>query len=288
MTSPATTRPRAPWLVVLVVTLIVGALAACGDTVETTPLPDGIVMHIDQSRVERKGREVFLRVENGTTGPVTIEAFELTSPRFADVSWSGDDEIGPTYETDLEFDLPTGRCGTDVDAQVVLTYRVGDGGLRRSTGSADDPYGSAALLADRDCAETTLRNAADLDVGTPEVTGTGRGSVLRVPVTLSPTGGSADVRFTGFGSTVLFRQTDDSATDVSVPLTAGSPPTTQIMSVVPARCDPHALAEDKVGTLFGVAVAAPGLAAGSSFFLPLTKIQRSAFFTFFRTHCGLD
>lgn len=274
----------------LVVALLVGATSSCSDSTdqpEKTALPDGIVMHIDQSRVERKGREVFLRVENNTARPITVEAFELTSPRLDDVSWTGDDEIGPTYETDLEFDLPRGRCGTDIDAQVVLTYRVGDGELRRSSGAADDPYGSAALFADRDCAETTLEEAADLTVGTPEVTGEGLTSVLHVPVTLAPTGETGKVSFAGFESTVLFRQTDDSPTDVDVPLGPGEPTTEQVMSVVPARCDPHALAEDKVGTLFGVAVRAPGLADNASFFLPLTKEQRSAFFAFFRTHCGL-
>lgn len=278
----------------------VGLATACGApaprAVETVPLPSGVVMHVDQSRVERKGREVFLRVENGTASPITVESFELTSPRLDDVAWSGDETIGATYEADLEFDLPTGRCGTDVDATVSLVYRVGDGDLRRSTGPADDPYGAAALFADRDCARLTLERAAGLTVGDPEVTGEGADSVLRLPVTLSPTSSSsptgssmvADVRFAGFVSTVLFRQTADSPTEVDVPLIAGDPPTTQVMAVVPARCDPHALAEDKVGTLFGVRVRAPGLDDEAQFYLPLTDGQRSAFFDFFRALCGLD
>ncbi|MET0931115.1 MAG: hypothetical protein ABWX74_16460 [Aeromicrobium sp.] len=274
----------------LAVVLLAGTITACGGgggEVETTPLPDGIVMHVDQSRVERKGREVFLRVENNTTKPVTVVGFELTSPRLEDVRWTGSEEIGATYETDLEFDLPTGRCGTDIDAQVTLTYRVADGDLRRSTGSADDPYGAAALFADRDCAQTTLTEAADISVGTPEVTGQGPDSVLRLPVTLTPTGEAGEVRFGGFGSTVLFQQTAESPTGVDIPLDADSPPVELVMAVIPARCDPHALAEDKVGTLFGVSVRATGLADTASFFLPLDTAQRSAFFAFFRTYCGL-
>ncbi|MET0447479.1 MAG: hypothetical protein ABW004_03695 [Aeromicrobium sp.] len=275
----------------LAVVLLAGTATACGggkdDEIETTPLPDGIVMHVDQSRVERKGREVFLRVENNTTEPVTVTAFELTSPRLEDVAWTGDDEIGATYETDLEFNLPTGRCGTDIDAEVVLTYRMGDGELRRSKGPADDPYGAAALFADRDCAQTTLTDAADITVGQPQVSGEGRGSVLRLPVTLTPTGDADDVRFGGFESTVLFKQATGSPADVDIPLRAGEKPVELVMAVVPARCDPHALAEDKVGTLFGVKVRAPGLDDDASFFLPLEKAQRSAFFAFFRSYCGL-
>lgn len=272
----------------LLLALVAASLTACADDqIETTPLPAGVVMHLDQSRAERKGREVFLRVENTTRRTITVEAFTLTSPRFDGVRWTGSEAIGASYETDLEFDLPRGRCGSDVGAEVTLTYRIGDEKPRRSTGSADDAYGSAALLADRDCAETTLRRAADLSVGTPEVTGKGRDSVLRLPVTLTPTGAARDVSFTGFGSTPLFRQHDDSPVGVDVPLGPDAPPAELVMSVVPARCDPHALAEDKVGALFGVGVDAPGLEADTSFFLPLTKTQRSAFFAYFRTPCGL-
>ena len=73
-----------------------------------------------------------------------------------------------------------------------------------------------------------------------------------------------------------------------MPLDAGAPATTQVLSVVPTRCDPHALAEDKVGTLFGVRVRGSGLAEDAGYYLPLTREQRSALFAFFGTHCGLS
>jgi hypothetical protein len=252
------------------------------------PLPDAVVMHLDQSRTERKGREVFVRIENGTTQRLVVDGFTLTSPRLPTIAWTGDETVEPTYETDLELDLPKGRCGAEVDASVTLRYRLGDGPVTTSTGPADDVYGSVALLADRDCAEATLTAAADVTVGAPRVVGRGRASVLRLPVTLSPTGRSTGVRFAGFESTVLFRQTADSPADVSVALDADSPATTQQLSVVPSRCDPHALAEDKVGTLFGVRVRGTGLDDDAAYYLPLTREQRSAFFDFFATHCGLS
>lgn len=266
---------------------VLAGTTACGSDIETTPLPDGVVAHIDQSRVERKGREVFLRVHNGTNKTITIEKFRLTSPRFATVDWTGEEPIGPTYEADLELDMPHGTCGTAIDARVTFTYRIGDGDLQRSTAVADDRYGNAALFADRDCAQSTLSKAADIEVGEPRVVGTGATSVLQLPVTLTPTGKGAGVRFGGFGSTVLFAQAPDSPTDVDVPLDAGDPATVQTMAVVPARCDPHALAEDKVGTLFPVRVLGSTLPDDASFFLPVTNQQRSAFFAFFRTYCGL-
>ncbi|MET0953202.1 MAG: hypothetical protein ABWX57_07930 [Aeromicrobium sp.] len=272
----------------LVAALLLATLTACGgDEPAATRLPDGVTVHLDQSRVQRQGRVVFLRVHNNTKAPITVERAVLTSPRFSPATWSGEEEIGATYETDLEITLPKGRCGTDVDARVTFTYRVDGGDPRRSTTRADDPYGNTADFVDRDCAQLTLEEAADVTVGEPTVTGTGRGAVLHVPVTMTPTGEREDVRFAGFGSTVLFRQAPGSPTDVDVPLGPGEPPAELDMQVVPARCDPHALAEDKVGRLFPVKVVADDVSDNASYFLPLTKGQRLAFFDYFRRTCGL-
>ncbi|MET0822558.1 MAG: hypothetical protein ABWY58_16475 [Aeromicrobium sp.] len=276
----------------LPVVLVLLAGAGCSgagdpDPVEK-PLPEDVVMHIDQSRMERKGREAFVRIDNGTDRTLTVQALRLTSPRLPDVTWKGREVVGATYQGDVEIGLPNCGCGTDVDATVMLTYRLGDGPITVSTGPADDIYGAIGLIADRDCAQTTLTTAADVTVGDPTVDGEGMDSVLRLPVTLAPTGASTDVRFAGFESTVLFRQTADSPADVSVPLDADDPVTKQVLSVVPTRCDPHALAEDKVGTLFGVRVRATGLSDDAEFYLPLTRAQRTALHDFFGTHCGFS
>lgn len=252
---------------------------------ELTPAPEGVVVHIDQSRIQRNGRLMFLRVENNTQQQISIREYRLTSPRFTDVSWSGDEEIGATYETDLEFTMPPGRCGGTIDAVVELTYRVNGGADRRSRLPADDRYGNALDFADRDCTQHTLESAANLKVGTPVVEGTGRNSVLNVPVTMTPTGKRSDVRFAGFGDTTLFRQTSESPAAVDVPL--GGPAVNLTMQIVPARCDAHVLAEDKVGRLFAVKVIADGLAPDASYFLPLSTPQRKAMYSFFRSHCSL-
>ncbi|MFI5428415.1 hypothetical protein [Aeromicrobium sp. UC242_57] len=105
-------------------------------------------------------------------------------------------------------------------------------------------------------------------------------------MTLTPTGKREDVRFVGFGDTVLFRQAAGSPVDVDLPLTGA--PRTVTMQVVPARCDPHALAEDKVGRLFPVKIEADDLPADAAYFLPLDKGQKTAFFDFFRSHCAIS
>ncbi len=274
-------------LAVLCSAVLVGGLAACGSEPEQKPLPSAIVMHVDQSRLERKTRHVFVRVENDTKVRLTIAGFTLTSPRFDRVMWKGDESIAPGLQTDLEFTMPPTRCGKDLGATVKLTYRYGDSGERVSAGKADDPYEAIGLLMDRDCARNTLAEAADLRVGTPTVVGVGATSVLHLPVTLTPTGKRSDLRFGGFESTPLFRQGDDSPVNVDQPISS-TEPTHLVMEVVPARCDPHALAEDKVGRLFGMVVLAPGLPKDSSFYLPLDEAQREAFYSYFHIRCGHD
>lgn len=268
--------------------VLAGLLSGCSgdeDPPAQVPWPEDIKVYIDQSRMLREGRQVYLRIDNETEQTIDVTGYRLSSPRFDDVRWVGSEQIDATFETDLELAMPRARCGPELAARVELTYRLDDGEPRRSSTVAQDRYGNAEAVADRDCAERTLREAAGLAVGMPQVAGSGADSVLELPVTLTPTGGRSDVRVLGFGSTPLFRQHANSPTDIDLRL-AGGRPVTLTMRVVPARCDAHALAEDKVGRLFPLAVAADGVSAGSSFFLPLTGPQREAFYTYFATRCG--
>lgn len=270
------------WLPVLV--LLAGSLTACSGEVLVQPAPDGIVVDIDQSRVLRKTRLVFLRVHNDTDQQLTVASFRLTSPRFETVSWTGPEDVGAGYEADLEFQMPRGGCGEGIDAQVTIDYSIGDQRLR-STLRPDDVYGAATSFLDRDCAELTLAQAADLTLGDVTVSGAGRNSVLSLPIRVRPTGGRDDVVLRGFDSTVLFAQADGSDDQIDLPVTGD--PFDLVMKVIPARCDPHALGEDKVGTLIPVQVKAPGLPDNSSFYLQIGAERRSAMFRFFGQYCGL-
>lgn len=257
-------------------------LAGCSG-VETTDAPDGMQVHLDQSRIKRQTREVFLRVNNPTEKPVRVTAFRLTSARFDPVAWKGDETIGAGYVRDLRFQLPQSRCGTDLDGHVRLDYRIGDGDTRRSTLSVDDLYGTVGLAMDRDCARTTLDGAADLETGEPTTTTVGSQLTLTLPVTLTPTGRKDDVAFGGYESTVLFNVEPAPGRPVVLTGEAKDVP----LTLVPARCDAHALAEDKVGTLIGVRVEAPTLPEGTSFYLPISAATRTALHDFYADACGL-
>ncbi|GAA3532947.1 hypothetical protein GCM10022234_32290 [Aeromicrobium panaciterrae] len=267
-------------------TLLLGLTACTGELPKLVPLPDGVSLLSDQTRLHRKDREIFVRIHNKSDKALRIEAFTLMSDRIPDVKWTGSEDIPPGTEADLEYDMPKAGCGTGFTPTVRLTYRVGDGERQESDAQADDRYGNISHAMDRDCAETTLEEAAHVEVGDPTIVGKGGDSVLHLPVTMTPTGNRDDVRFGGFGSTVLFNQAEGSPADVDIPLVKD--PVRLVMQVTPARCDGHALADDKVGRLFDVKVLGDDVGDNASFYLPLTTPQRVTFFDFYRSHCGLD
>ncbi len=275
-------------VVALGTTAVLLGTASCSDSVKQVPLPDGVTVLSDQSRLHRQDREIFIRIKNQSDKPMRVESFTLTSDRIDTVKWSGNEDIPAGTEADLEYQMPAGRCGTGFTPTVRLDYRLGDSGLRESSVKANDHYGTISLALDRDCAKGALTEAAKLEVGEPTIVGVGTKSVLHLPVTLTPTGARDDVHFGGFGSTILFNQTDDSPSNVDVLLGKNDPPANLVMKVIPARCDGHALADDKVGRLFPVKVRGDDVGEGAEFYLPLSKAQRVAFFDFYRSHCGLD
>ena len=251
------------------------------------PFPETLTAYVDQSRALRQTRTAFVRLVNDSEVELHVTRAEISSPRFGEVTWTGAETV--VNEADLEFEVPRGTCGAGSDVRVRLTYRPAGGEERTSTTTATDRYGAMALFLERDCAEQTLTEAADLDVGTPRVVGEGRAAVYELPVRLRPTGERDDVTFAGFEDTVLFRNTAGSAAvgTVAVPLGPSDPAATATLRLVPTRCDPHALAEDKVGTLVGVRVLAPGLGEAASFHLPIGEDGRAELRAFFAQHCGL-
>ncbi len=263
-----------------------GAGSEPGEVASEAAWPEGLTAYVDQSRQQRVTRVAFVRLVNDAEREITAIRAEVTSPRFETVTWEGEARF--RNENDLEFELPQGRCGEGTDATLRLTYRIDDGPLRVSTTTATDRYGAVEQLLARDCAHEVLAEAATLSLGSPRVVGEGRRSVFELPVTLTPTGQREDVSFAGFGDTVLFRHAPASAAyGAAAPVPLAAEPVSVRVRLVPTRCDPHALAEDKIGTLIPVHVTAPELPEGSHFHLPIGDERRTALRAFFGPHCGL-
>lgn len=250
--------------------------------------PDGLTTYVDQIRDLRATRDVFVQLVNETGHEITVSRAEIISDAFEDVTWTGEKSF--SRDAALDFEMPRTRCPDGLDVDVRLTYRIDGGEELVSTTTATDRYGAIGTLVARDCARHTLEEAADVELGEHRVEGRGRRSVFRLPVTLTPTGDRAGVAFRGFGDTVLFEVAAPAprvGTARPVPLGADDPAVTVTLGLVPARCDPHALAEDKVGTLVPVHVRAPGLDREASYDLPIDERTRGDLKAFWAAHCGV-
>lgn len=275
---PASERCLPGLLVALVL-----SLTGCGaDEPDLSPLPDGVTAVADQTRLQRQGREVFVRIANDGAVDLEVDGLELTSDRTAAARSTRGQRIRAGYEGDVELELPRGECGKAPMFAATLEYRV-DGERRRSRVEVDDRYGALTRILDADCVAATLDAAGDLAVGDPRR----EGDVLRVPVTFTPSP-TADERevptLVGYRGTPLVRPAAGSATGVRL----GPDPVRVDLVLAPARCDAHAIAEDKVGRLIPVEVEGAGLPADAIFTLPLTTTQKAAVTTFVRGVCGLD
>lgn len=250
--------------------------------------PADLVASIDQTRIHRVGRTVDVRLEATATEGVRVTRVEIVSPRVEGAVWTGEEDLDPVAQ--LTVELPPGGCRGDPGFELALTYTVGGGPAWVSTVPAPDLYGAVGRLLERDCAASVLAEAATLETGELQVVGgEGPDGVLELPVVLTPTGRRDDVVVEGFEDTVLFAQAEGSASAADgrtrVRLGRGRAPVTLVLRVVPARCDPHVLAEDKVGTLFPIVVRAPGLAPDVRPYLPLSDADRAALRRFVPRYC---
>lgn len=106
---------------------------------------------------------------------------------------------------------------------------------------------------------------------------------------VEPTGAPGVVRLDAVGGTTLLLpaaagQASD-LLDLGISIDADGPLEVRI-PFVPNRCDPHALMEDKVGTIIPLYVTT-ATTDETRWMLPVTDAQRADFYAFFATYCGL-
>ncbi|MCU1522858.1 MAG: hypothetical protein JWN19_3243, partial [Arthrobacter sp.] len=127
---------------------------------------------------------------------------------------------------------------------------------------ASDPYGVLA----RNNAEMCLAQAADaiagfrLDPGL-EVSADGLTAVVRLLMTprdAGPAAAAASLTIVGIEGTTLLAEDAALPWPRAVPVHAGGEGREFRLGVRPARCDPHAVAEDKVGTLLPLRLSVAG------------------------------
>ncbi len=245
-----------------------GSAAGTATTPPTLPVTAGI----NQLRDNYSKQIVSIELTNNSDRVVRVLGARLGSALFtAGISWQappGGIELPPGQTKSLPVTLPQPACGpttgtADDAATASLVFAEDPRAERALTqeSPAPDPYG----VLPRNNAEICLAEAAAavasfrLDPGL-EVSADGQTAVVRLVVTprdAAPTAGPASLTIDRIDGTPLLAEDPALPWPHSVPVHAGGGGSREFrLGIRPARCDPHAVAEDKVGTLLPLRVTA--------------------------------
>ncbi|WP_157536944.1 hypothetical protein [Microbacterium sp. Root180] len=267
----ARARRRGAWALLAVCAVGTG-LTACappGD-VAPPPLPDGVSVEFVQLRSDVAARQAQVQVHNDTDETIEIGDVTVTDPRFADVATrptaGRSSTIAPGGTVDIRIQLPPMQCDTaDGQMTVQLELDLPERAVRPEAsiveGPLRDPLDVVGPLHQRDCRAAEVADSAHVSFGGFDPSPPGEPATLTMSV--APTGRGA-VTITGIQTTNLltFGEVADATVEtypIGYAVREGDAGMTEIaLPIMPLRCDPHAVQEDKRGTIFDVEVEIDG------------------------------
>lgn len=217
------------------------------------PLPAGLTVAIQQGRLDVVAGRLVVRFENSGDEAVTVERFAVETPTLdGGLERSKPFELAAGDAIAIRLDLPGSRCDADPGPVVVdLTARTASGEEAAGELSAEDPFDTVARVNAADCLAESVAEIAEI-VMPDHLRSTGSGPDRRafIDVTIEPSeSGDATMRIDRVYGTTLLNAEDGIDWTLGVEVTAGNPPSVISLPVRPARCDAHAIADDKRGTI---------------------------------------
>ena len=239
---------------------LVLALAACSpQPAAPSGLPAGVEVELFQLRSDVAERGAQVRVINDSDTDLVV-----TSLTFADDWFAGEavrDRVStvPAGRTvDLRFALPESACEDEPDAASrtsQVTLELEGGGT--ATVDVADPLGFTTLIHEKECLRHDLARVATLEW--TEFTPSTAPSPSELQLSITPAGGAETVELVDIQTTNLLQFADEPTPfALALPITGTDAASVVPVPLVPLRCDPHAVMEDKRGTVFDVLVEVDG------------------------------
>lgn len=251
------------------------ALVSCSSAVEpragqVTGTPDAaITIAVNQSRTNYGTRTIDLLVTNNGPAPKTVTTVILDSGLFAgQVMWTSDGDgtvLPPGQPKSLASELPEPQCSTaeggsptpDLSAHLQLSDSS-----RLQPATATDSFGVLQRNRAEHCLAVAVQAIAAVELLPGLQLEDPQTATLRLAVTPRPrqSGASAGPGLTieRFLETTLLADAGMNPWPERIHIRPGDAEQIVLLSVRPARCDPHAVAEDKVGTLLPLEVLVNG------------------------------
>ncbi|WP_394552558.1 hypothetical protein ACDF64_17165 [Agromyces sp. MMS24-JH15] len=287
-------RPRASHPAIAVAALLAALLAGCAPTaspsepVDPAGLAD-ITVSVGQGRVDVAGGRIFVLVENGRDEPITVRSLKVRTAGFE-----------PGIADDDPTDFPAGRaiairlaptdaiCDAAPDPITVELDVVSEAGSARGELPADDAYGALARIHDQACLGEAVAGIAAITLP-DHLRSTGSGADRRavIDVAIAPAGsGAGSFRIDLVSGTTLIQAEGAHDWVLDLDVAADDPPSTLELAVAPNRCDAHAVAEDKVGSILPFDVTTSDGLSGTVPFAASTTL-RSELYAYYAERCGL-
>lgn len=241
-----------------------GSLAQPGPVTVTDV---AVTAEVYRSRIDPSRGGIQLSVRNDAAVPLTIVGARLESPALQQpIVRERTTIIGPGLTRDLALTLTAAACPADEPEppQAVLVVQLIDGSTAEVAVPTVDRIGQWAEWVAAECLAAAVAERVQLTVRHDPTRDDG--SLIGLLLDIAPRSGArgAEVALVSLSDTVLFGlvQAADGARVTSAPLPPEAAGGTAAVSIplllTPARCDAHAIADDKQGTLFRVAVQVDG------------------------------
>lgn len=264
-------RLRLPFLTAAV--LAVSACTPQQPTPAASPAaaaPGPVTIEVNQSRDQYGQHAILLQLTNTTDGPLTVDLARVSSALFdGDIEWTpqaGGLELPPHQPKSVPAQLPPPACAAPATASSQASARVSVSAAGQQpatlTLQAPDPFGVLPRNNTELCLAADAAKVAGLSLDPQlEVAADGRTAVVRLRVSPRQTvpGETPSLTLHSVGGTPLLAEAGPGPGAEpwprNVTVRTGEPGTVLALRVRPARCDPHAVAEDKVGTMLPLTVA---------------------------------
>lgn len=232
-------------------------LGACAPSVRSS-LPHGVTIDVYQSRIDYSEHKLEVAIANATNAPFDVLALSFSTPVFSSVEYSrAPTTVRPGTTTDFRLLLPPARCDTASGVPTVDLRFVFDGAQGQTTMSPDDRMGQLPSIAAEDCRDGAVAAVAAITAAPAiRIAPVDGAQAAVLDFTAVPTGAGGILTIDDVRGTVLLGARDPSTGRVGdtvplgIDLSHATAPVTFSIVLLPARCDPHVVLEDKRGTFF--------------------------------------
>ncbi|MEO8095063.1 MAG: hypothetical protein ABI632_09025 [Pseudolysinimonas sp.] len=269
------------------------ALVLAGCTAPGATLPAGVTVSVFQNRFDYSLRVLELEVANGTSAPITVTSASFVSSRFATpATWDTPQLIPDAAARDLKVQLPAPVCdNTTPKDRVTLAFTLADGTSGTATLTPTDEQGRVDAINDEDCLGVSAVAIAAITAPAETQWTPGAHEPATVTISVVPTGAVGTLTIHYAKGTVLLSLFDEATGqpyDMKLDrvVDAQSGPSVIPLEVVPARCDAHAVEEDKRGTFFPLEVETSDGRSGKIYVGVSDQVRRSLY-EFYGDYCGL-